>query len=377
MPDDMEDAEFIRLFSDQFPPVEDPPPLGKYASPGRYDRLFMGDNLDGFLDTLSCDGGELAWGLAPRMQSLNDMYAVTGNSKYLAANLKCTRLVLGYRDDRVGKSLWTGKVVPAWGSDRYAERGRSVFAVHTGLIVAAILDFLILARSNPGFADFLGDEIETILGEVQEALGVHDPQWRDGPGEKEGHYVGLDQENVCEGRPLPGNRLSAMGWALWSCWRATGSAQHRGRALAIGTYIKNRLVPSPDGAFYWTYWLPEEGVKGGAPREPLPGEDTSHAGLTATLPLILGLVGEVFTNDDLRRFAMTVRHGFGRLGRGILLGRVTGQPDPELIQYIGRPSSWLPLSVIDPAVSATIIDYYLGRKPVPGARELSQLLRYT
>ena len=374
MGDQANDQEYIRRFIECYPPVDDPPPLEDYASPHRYDALYMGDDLEKALSSVSNDGGGLAWGLSNRMRSLNDMYRSTDDSKYLEADLQCIREVLRVRDDRIGKKLWTGKVVPAWGSDKYADRGRAVFAVHTGIVAAAILEFLILVRSDEDLD--LGGETEDILRDVEEALKVHDPQWRDGPGDGEGHYIGMDQERVCDGKPLPGNRLSAMGWAIWLSWTATGDETHRNRAIALGRYMKGRLTPSPDGAYYWPYWLPVERVTREGSRESIRGEDTSHAGLTLQLPLTLGFEGEVFRREDLERFARTVTRGFGRLGGGILFSSITGQSDLNPLHYIGAASRWLALAEVDPGVGEPIIQYYQRYKPLPNPWELSQLILY-
>lgn len=370
-----QDIEYIRRFKAGFPPIDNPPTLEDYANPRRYDDLYMGVDLEKALSKVSNDKGGLAWGLSYRMMSLNEMFRATGDRKYLRENLRCIREVLDATDERLGKKLWTGRIVKAWGCDRYAERGRAVFAVHTGIILAPILEFLVLAKSDDEFRGEI--EAEKILSEAQEALGVHDAQWRKGPGEGEGHYVGLEQEEVCEDRPLPGNRLSAMGWALWLSWGVSGNITHRENALAIGRYIKNRLTPSPDGAYYWPYWLPEEPVTGELPRDSIQGEDTSHAGLTVELPLVLGFEGMVFTREDMTRFARTVTNGFARLGGGVLVSRITGQPDgPEPLHYIGGVTRWLALAEFIPGVRDPIVEFYLNYKPVPSPLELSQLILY-
>lgn len=368
------DEQYVQEFLAQYPKVEPAPDLNEYASAERYDELYMGERLDAALAKVSNDSGGIAWGLSYRMMSLNDMYQVTGHVKYLEANLKCIRAVLAVTDDKLGKPLWTGKTVPAWGSDKYADRGRAVFAVHTGIITAPMFEFLLLARENAAFRDTLGDEFQVILDAATAALAVHDRQWRDGPGDGEGHYIGLDQEEVCENKPLPGNRLSAMGLALWPSWKVSGNTTHRDRALALGRYIKDRLTPSPDGGYYWPYWLPEGPVTEPAPRESVAGEDTSHAGLTLALPLVLAADGQVFTNADLKRFAATVTHGFGRLGNGILLSRITGTTELAP-SYVGGPAKWLLLEEVDPAVREPIRAFYLNYKPTPAPLELSRLMR--
>ncbi len=366
------DVAYVEKFLELRPRIAPVPSLDTYATAERYDELYMGESLAKALSKVSNDSGGLAWGLAYRMQSLNEMYRATGDPKYLEAHLEAIRGVLAVRDDRIGAKLWTGETAKAWGCDKYADRGRAVFAVHTGVISYPILDYLLLAKENAGVAAALGDEAQTIAADVTEALAFHDLQWRDGPGEGEGHYVGKDQEEVCEDRPLPGNRLSAMGRGLWLSWKLTGNETHRGRAIALGHYIKNRFTPSPDGGYFWPYWLPEEAVTAPAPRESHSGEDTSHGGLTASFPMQLGLEGEVFLEDDMKRLANTVLLGFGRRDDGILFGNVTGTPDANP-KRVSLSTRWLLLAAYEPAVEERILAFYRNFVHQPGPLDLAIL----
>ena len=367
-----EDAKYVARFLEKFPKVDPAPTLETYATAARYDELYMGDKLAKALENVSNDQGGIAWGLSSRMTSINQMYRVTGDAKYIEAQLTCIRAVMAVRDDKREIKLWTGIVAPAWGCDKYAKRGRAVFAVHTGIICYPMLDFLLLAKKDEAFAAKLGEEWERIAMCCIEAIGYHDRQWRDGP-PGEGHYVGLDQEEVCENKPLPGNRLSAMGLALWTSWRVTGNGTHRDRARAIGLYIKHRLTPAPDGAYYWPYWLPIEAVKESAPKESVKGEDSSHAGLTLALPLMLAADNEVFTAEDVTRFGNTLVKGFGRLGNGILFGDITGNPASSP-NYVGQATAWAQTAKQVPAVRDLIVTHYLNYRPTPNPLDLSRLL---
>ncbi len=368
------EASYERAFLERFSKADAAVPLEEYASAARYDALYLGDDLDAALSTVNNDQGGLAWGLSYRMMSLNGMYRATGDAKYLEANVRCIRASLGATDDKRGKALWTGRIVPAWGCDKYAQRGRAVFAVHTGIITAPIFDCLLLVKENAALSASLGAERDAIRDGARAALAVHDRQWRDGPEAEAGHYIGLDQEDVCENKPLPGNRISAMGWALWLSAKIDGDATHRARALAIGRYIKNRLTPTPEGdACFWPYWLPEAPVTDAAPRTAVSGEDTSHAGLTMALPLALGLDGHVFDHADMKRFANTVTQGFARREDGVLYGKITGTPDigPE---YVALPCRWIPLARYEPGVRPRILAFYLGYQKRPGPLDIADLL---
>jgi hypothetical protein len=283
--------------------------------------------------------------------------------------------MLDTRDDKQGLTLWTGAIAPAWSSEKYAERGRAVFAVHTGMIVYPMLDCLVLLRDAPETLSPDSEHYQDVLRQALETVAYHDRQWREGPVEGEGHYIGLDQEDILEGKVLPGNRLSAMGRALWCAWKLTADEAYKDKALKLGRYIKRRLGVGSDGAYYWEYWLPEEPVTGTVEREAVNGEDTSHGQLTASFPFMLAADGEVFDAEDMRRFGVTVLNGIARRDDGILFGNVTGDPRSNPA-HVSSPEGWLaPVSAV-PEVKDRLVNFYLIYLPSPGPLDLATLLHY-
>ncbi len=370
-----DDDAYIKRFYERYPKVEAPPALSAYANADRFDERFLGDALDDALKGVKKNQGNNAWGLAYWMHAFNEMYRATKDEKYLDANLRCIDAMLAARDDKQGLKLWTGVIAPAWSSDKYAKRGRAVFAVHTGMIVYPMMDFLALVHDTPDVLPSDSEHYEEIQTQALEALAFHDRQWRDGPGDDEGHYVGLDQEDILEGKVLPGNRLSAMGRALWAAWKVTGDTAYRDRALKIGRYIKGRLGVGTDGAYYWEYWLPDQRVSGTVNRKDVNGEDASHGELTASFPFMLAAEGEVFGDEDMRRFGLTVVNGLARLGDGILFGNVTGDPgsNPALAS---SPHEWLIPGKAAPEAKDRLVAFYLNYQPSPGPLDLARLMEY-
>ena len=369
------DAEYVARFLERFPKVESPPTLVEYAAPARFDERFLGEALDKALAGVGAQQGNNAWGLAYWMHAYNEMYRATKDPKYLTANLRCIDAMLAARDDKQGLVLWTGATVPAWSSEKYAERGRAVFAVHTGMIVYPMLDCLLLLRDEPETLAPDSDRYQDILRQSLESIAYHDPQWRDGPVEGEGHYIGKDQEDILEGKVLPGNRLSAMGRALWTAWKLTGDEAYKVRSIQLGLYIKRRLGVGSDGAYYWEYWLPNEPVTGTVEREDVNGEDTSHGQLTVSFPFMLAADGEVFDDDDMRRFGLTVLHGIARRNDGILFGNVTGSPKSNPA-HVSSPDGWLAPASVEPEVKDRLVDFYLNYQPLPGPLDLATLRQY-
>lgn len=371
-----EDADYVRRFHEHYPEVVPAPTLEEYATAAKFDERFLGAKLDDAIAGVKARGndqGNLAWGIAYWMIAYNQMYRNTRDAKYLEANSRCIEAVLSVRDDKQGVKLFTGETATAWSSDKYAKRGRAVFGVHTGMLVYPMLDFLLLVQDKPEVLAPSPDRFAVVRKEALEALAWHDKQWRNGPGEDEGHYIMMNQEEDCEGKIKPGNRLSALGRAIWAAWKLTGDEMYKDRALRMGRYIKHRLAVGPDGAYYWPYWLPEMPPANPVDPNAINGEDSSHAQLTISFPLMLAQDNEVFTKEDLARFGLTVRNGLGRLGNGVLLGSVTGSPkfNPS---YVASPDGWLVPACTNDDALTMLVTFYLKYQPTPSAPDLAALI---
>jgi hypothetical protein len=370
------DEQYAAAFNQHFHKRSAPVTLKEIASVERYDSLFMGHSLDELLASdLQKLGGDLAWGVAYRMNSLNDMFRVTRDSKYLDANLRCAQAVLAVRDDHTGTKNFRGQALLAWSTSAYTGK-RTVFLVHTGMIIYPMLDAIYLAKTSPEVSAETKAELEKLLPTALQSLHLHDSQWRDGPGADEGRYVGHDQESTLEGKPLPANRLSAMGRCLWTTWLITKDPQYRTKAIALGWYIKHRLPIAEDGAYYWPYLLSDTSAAATPfklDRSAFPGEDLSHATLTVSFPIMLAQNHEVFTEEDMRRFAKTVTGGFARLGNGVLFGNINGSPSSNPA-FVIDPAGWLGLCAYDPAVKAHILPFYLDYEQPARPEALAALL---
>jgi hypothetical protein len=367
------DQTYREAFEKKFPPVNPAPSLADYASVQRYDEVIAAE-VERALEKVNNQGGGMAWGLSYRMMSLNEMARVTKDPIYLTTNLRLIRAALAARDDRTGTKLFDGRVVPAWSSDGYRKGEQALFMVHTGMIVYPMLDAVHVARQIPGVPDQVRRDLDATIRPVFESLACHDDAWRDGPGEGEGHYVMLSEEKSSEGKPQPGNRLSAMGRALYAAYRVTKNQKYLVRTRALARYIERRLHVTDTGAFLWPYWLPVDPV---APRQPATTtpEDTSHGSLTMSFPAMLAEDGEVFTAEHMKRFGRTVTQAVGRLGDGVLLGDVGGLASSKPDQ-IGIAAIWLVLAPYSPDVRDRIVPFYLRYRPAPRSWELAYLIRF-
>jgi hypothetical protein len=373
--DESADRAYREAFAKQYPAVAPVPTLAQYASPARYDDMYLGADLDESLKTMHNKGGAMAWGWSYRMVSLNEMARATRDPKYLAANLRIIRVALANRDDRTGLKLFDGRVLPAWSSDGYRKGEQAMFLVHTGMIVHPMLDAAHLARTMPNVPEDVRKGLDEVVPELLKSLACHDDAWRDGPGEGEGHYIMLNEEQGSEGKPQPGNRLSAMGRALYAGYCVTKDEKYLARTRALAHYIQHRLQVTPSGAYTWGYWLPIEPVTPSTP-PPAPPEDTSHGSLTMSFPLMLAEDNVIFTPADMKRFGQAVTEGVGRLGNdGVLLGDVGGTPTSN-VKRLGIPTIWLQLVPYAPEVRDRIVPFYLHHVPKPRAIDIAYLVRF-
>jgi hypothetical protein len=89
--------------------------------------------------------------------------------------------------------------------------------------------------------------------------------------------------------------------------------------------------------------------------------------------MLLGLEGEVFDENDMKRLANTVLLGFGRRDDGILFGNVNGTPDASP-KYVSLPARWLTLAAYEPAIDDHIAAFYRNFVAKPGPLDLAILV---
>lgn len=380
-----DDERYIARFHDHHGPLEPVEPLATYLEIRDYDR-FNGAVLDDRLELVERSGTDQGWsptvGVDSWSASLNEMYRHTGDRRYFDENLKLVRVVIDNRDDRrtPQEQLWNDSVAPLWSDGTYSPRGREAYVLHTGLIAYPIFDFLLLAREDPDLlAAFNPGEYDRILAAVQEAVAFHDAEWIDGPGPSEGHYQhpsDYEDSNYAT-VPVPFNWLSAMGRALWTSYLLTGDSDHRDRAIRLAHYCRNRLHPTPDGAYIWKYYLPRESVRHQSKQwDGVFSEDTGHAALSLPFPILMADHGQVFDADDMMRFGQTVRCGFGRLGQGVLLGEINGDPTRFGPAQVSVMAPFLRLAPYVPEVFPVIAAYYTHFIDSEGPLEGALLRRF-
>lgn len=305
-------------------------------------------------------GGEIAWGESYQLAALVEMFDATRDPKYAPLVVKLSDWIAKSRDDRQNlRDEFRDKVVPAWSSTNYSQGKRYAWAVHTGMITAPMARFAAVVRSDPKLKDQWNNDAARLLKLAEEAVAVHDDDFREGPAANEGHLYGRFLKTH-----LPLNMQNALARAWLAIDDATGQAKYRERTTRLAQFLKNRLRPMEDGSYVWAYWPPLEGKADSF-------EDISHASINVDFMVLCYEHGIVFSREDLARVEKTLtqrvlraddresdtvgggekvdryRHAALRWGR---LGRHFPEVRARLIRFsalpdLGRESTALPLGI--------------------------------
>jgi hypothetical protein len=240
-------------------------------------------------------GGEIAWSESYQLAALVEMLDATRDPKCADAIVKLSDWVAKSRDDRQGlRDEVRGKTGTAWSSTNYSKGSRFAWAVHTGMIAAPMARFAVVVRSDPALKERWAKDADRLLRLAEEAVAVHDGEYREGPQPGEGYvYCPYLKKH------LPLNMQNALARAWLAIGDATKTPKHRERVTCLAQFLKNRLRLAADGAYVWAYWPPLEG-----PVETF--EDISHASINVDFMVLCYEHGIVFTREDLARLEKTL-----------------------------------------------------------------------
>jgi len=240
-------------------------------------------------------GGEIAWGESYQLAALVEMLDATRDPKYAELIVKLSDWIAKSRDDRQGlRDEMRGGILTAWSSTNYSRGIRYTWAVHTGMIVAPMASFAAVVRSDPLLTAQWGADADRLLKIAEEAVAVHDAEYRAGPRADEGYlYCPYLKKH------LPLNMQNALARAWLAIDDATQTPKHRERIIRLAWFLKNRLRPMDDGSYIWAYWPPLEGTEAGF-------EDISHAAINVDFAVRCFEHGIVFTRADLARLEQTL-----------------------------------------------------------------------
>lgn len=261
----------------------------------RFDRVLIPAVENAVRQPVTQQGGEIAWGESYRLAALVEMLDATRDPKYAELAVKLSDWITMSRDDRQGlRDEFRDTVASAWGSTNYSKGARYVWAVHTGMIVAPMARFAAVVRNDPRLREKWSKDADRLLKVAQEAVAVHDTDFREGPGGDEGYLHSLYLK-----KHLPLNMQNALARAWLAIDDATNTPKHRERVTRLAQFLKHRLRPMDDGSYVWAYWPPLEGRADSF-------EDISHAAINVDFMVLCHEQGIVFTREDLGRLKQTL-----------------------------------------------------------------------
>ncbi|MGQ9651575.1 MAG: hypothetical protein ACUVXJ_15820 [Phycisphaerae bacterium] len=285
--------------------------------------------------------GEIAWGDSYVMSALIEMLAATGEERYAEMFVRLADHILKARDDQHNRrDEYRGTVNPAWGSSAYSDGRWHVWAVHTGMICEPLARFAGVVRKNAKLNKEYATKANEYLAAAQQAVAVHEADYRPGPGKDEAHLYGAVHQ-----LHLPLNMQNALARAWIYIDDATGRPDHREHIERLARFFKNRVRVEPDGALAWEYRPPLDGLG-------TRFEDVSHAAINADFLVLCYERGMVFNKQDIGGLEKT------------LLSRVI-RPDGSVADHIGGQSGlnrhkaqvmrWARLAIHCPAVRDHLI----------------------
>lgn len=261
----------------------------------RFDQIIIPAVEKAVRQPVTDQGGEIAWGESYQLAALVEMLDATREPKYAELVVKLSDWIANSRDDRRGlRDEVRDQVVPAWGSTNYSKGTRYAWAVHTGMIVAPMARFAAVVRSDPALTARWGADADRMLKIAEEAVAVHQGEYREGPGADEGYVYSPYLK-----KHLPLNMQNALARAWLAIDDATRTPKHRERVTRLARFLKNRLRPMEDGSYVWAYWPPLEGATDSF-------EDISHATINVDFMVLCFEHDIVFTRDDLARLEKTL-----------------------------------------------------------------------
>lgn len=270
-------------------------PAAELSTQERFDQIIFPVVEKAIQQPATEQGGEIAWGESYQLSALVEMLAATRDPKYAALIVPLCDWIAKSRDN--GQNLrdeFRNQVLPAWSSTNYSKAKRYTWAVHTGMIAAPMAKFAAVVASDRKLRAKWGNDAKRIVRLAEEAVAVHDADYREGPGATEGHLHCLFLE-----KHLPLNMQNALARAWLAIDDATGKPQHRERITRLAQFFKNRLRLMGDQSAAWAYWPPLENAGDSF-------EDVSHASINVDFMVQCYEHGIVFTREDLEHVKRTL-----------------------------------------------------------------------
>jgi len=303
--------------------------------------------------TASHHGNRFAWNAACILDSYVTLYEATGDAKYLSEIPKHAGVIFENRADRWGiVDQLRGRVVMGWASNEYTtDRAPTGWLGHTAMILRPIVRWAYFVRKDPKLRAQRGKKADQYLTWAIESMDDFDSNWRAGPQDGEGYYLGLyDKKNAnvrggIQDQPLPFNYRSLTGWTFLWLWLNTEEERFKARAEKLARFVKNRLRVE-DAGYAWSCAVYRPGEY----------EDTGHASTNVAFPVDAYRADLVFEAQDMRRFVNCLKRWYG--GTGYMPATIDGQGRAGKDHNMTR---WAVLAYEDPVARRIAYEYMKKR----------------
>ncbi len=310
----------------------------------------------------------LAWGESYVMSALAAMFRASGHPMYLERLAEHVDALLLQRDDALGVSDYRGVSGACWRNTSYQAGGEPYcYAVHTGMLVYPMLEYVAALRSAPRYeervaadGETLGDKAARYLVAAQESVAFHDFEWNDA-----GYYVFAPDATFLAyaGQDQPLNQSNAMGRVHVLLAELAPGGDDESKAVALASRMQSMISVGADGAYLWNYW-------GGAYAGD--GEDISHAAINVDFAALCAAHGLVFDEANVAGFATTFMERV-YVNDGTFADWVGGGSTNDL-GYRPQVGRWLAVARAQAGVYTAVRDVFDVDYPASGIGSGSVLL---
>ena len=241
-----------------------------------------------------------------------------------------------------------------------APAAMEIFAVHTGMITNPIAQTARAIRNSPLWHQkSYRQRAERYVDACQEAVGVHDAEWRENDA-GEGWYVfEPDGPTMWDGTEMPANQFLALARTQLHLGALTRRSIYTDRARKMARTLKNQLSLDDGSAYSWHYWPTWGSVYQGWSKDNSPStyrlayccaqqiEDISHAHIDVDFAADAARERMVFDREDVNRLARTFLQNVATTndaGLPTVWSNVDGTGVKDSLSFELISAAWLPVA---------------------------------
>jgi hypothetical protein len=302
---------------------------------------------------LELGGKFLAWNLAYDIDAAVAAFERTGDRRLIPILDHAFDVALRMRDDRVGrKDDVRGRIMPAWGSNRYnpGKKDWMAWDAFTGMIAYPGLVYARLLRDRFDLPEQAAGA-KRLEADLRTAVDAFDDWWRIDEESGEGYYFDPLYQDVA-----PLNHMNLLGLAHIELCTNFASPASCKKAFGLASFFRRHLKRANDGTCSWEYWA---GATLPAHRSTA-GEDITHAHINVRFAHLAYEHSIVFDRSDMGCMARTMTQKVMR-PTGDWAMAVDGTGNLVESKLHEGLSAWAQLEAFDPTIGPKIEEFMMGR----------------